>query len=267
MKRRIAYVLILVLAMMSLTCAVIAETKWKCENCNAEELTGKFCPECGSARPSEDWVCPNCGRTNQRNYCPDCGTGREAAQQTDTAAPSSTGEEPVEAEKADEETLELLTIDKLMDPEEILTMMNASIAVVCQQMAEEQNVDAAELFNACALRDYDSKPQFLSFGNEKWDAALYFYYPNEDAPDPQTEATYWCMAVKGTDERASILRSIAFSATITLLKQVDPEMDGGAAVDFLRQQEPDSRYEGNGYRMIYLVTEEGDDMQIMVERT
>lgn len=262
MKRILACVLSLLLVIMNFSCAVLAESEWKCANCGAEELTGKFCPECGSARPSEDWICPNCARTNQRKYCPDCGMSRDTAQSTSVIAPNETEEVQMA-----EENLEPLTLNELMYPERILDMMNASIAVVCQQVGQEQSADAAELFNACALCDYESNPQFFSFGNEKWDAELYFYYPNENTPDPQTEATHWCMAVKGTDERASMLRTIVFSATITLLKQVDPELDGEAAINFLMQKQADSRYEGNGYRLTYLVTEEGDDTQIMVERT
>lgn len=45
---------------------------WKC-SCGAE-TTGKFCPECGSAKPVKDngWAC-SCGAVNKGKFCPECG--------------------------------------------------------------------------------------------------------------------------------------------------------------------------------------------------
>lgn len=45
---------------------------WKC-SCGAE-TTGKFCPECGLAKPVKDngWVC-SCGAVNKGKFCPECG--------------------------------------------------------------------------------------------------------------------------------------------------------------------------------------------------
>lgn len=45
---------------------------WKC-SCGAE-ATGKFCPECGSAKPvtNSGWVC-SCGAVNKGKFCSECG--------------------------------------------------------------------------------------------------------------------------------------------------------------------------------------------------
>lgn len=45
---------------------------WKC-SCGAE-TTGKFCPECGSAKPVKDngWAC-SCGAVNKGKFCQECG--------------------------------------------------------------------------------------------------------------------------------------------------------------------------------------------------
>lgn len=154
-----------------------------------------------------------------------------------------------------------------MNANQIIEVMNASIAVVCAQVAEDRSLDASELYSACALVDTQSTSQFYSYANKNWDIELYFYYPDQDVPDLQTPASHWCMAVSGTDERSNLLRSVAFSATITLLKQMDPELDDETVITFLMLREPLSQYIGNGYRLTYLTTEDGDDTQVMVELT
>lgn len=53
--------------------AKAAENAWKC-SCGAEN-TGKFCAECGAARPAAagEWVCPACGKKNTGKFCSECG--------------------------------------------------------------------------------------------------------------------------------------------------------------------------------------------------
>ena len=48
---------------------------WTCPNCGSVN-TGKFCPECGTARPSSEWTCPSCGTVNKGKFCTECGTGK-----------------------------------------------------------------------------------------------------------------------------------------------------------------------------------------------
>ena len=44
---------------------------WKC-SCGVTS-TGKFCPECGAARPEANgWTC-SCGTVNQGKFCQNCG--------------------------------------------------------------------------------------------------------------------------------------------------------------------------------------------------
>jgi len=57
--------------------AVSNADAWDCA-CGAKN-TGKFCAECGSAKPEKkadgSWVC-ECGSLNDRNFCPECGAAR-----------------------------------------------------------------------------------------------------------------------------------------------------------------------------------------------
>ena len=49
-----------------------AAAGWKC-SCGAT-ATGKFCPECGSPKPSDDgWKC-SCGAVNKGKFCSECGS-------------------------------------------------------------------------------------------------------------------------------------------------------------------------------------------------
>ncbi len=50
---------------------------WKC-SCGADN-TGKFCHECGKAKPAENgWYCTECGSFNKGKFCANCGTKRPA---------------------------------------------------------------------------------------------------------------------------------------------------------------------------------------------
>ena len=51
---------------------------WKC-SCGAEN-TGKFCMECGAAKPAEGWSCPKCGTVNKGKFCVECGEKKPAGE-------------------------------------------------------------------------------------------------------------------------------------------------------------------------------------------
>ena len=51
---------------------------WKCA-CGAEN-TGKFCTECGAAKPAEGWTCPKCGKVNKGKFCMECGEKKPAGE-------------------------------------------------------------------------------------------------------------------------------------------------------------------------------------------
>ena len=59
---------------------------WKCPNCGAEGNQGKFCGNCGTAKPAAPaaWICPKCGAENTGKFCGNCGTAKpeEAAEWT-----------------------------------------------------------------------------------------------------------------------------------------------------------------------------------------
>lgn len=57
-----------------------ADSSWICPNCESEN-TGKFCGNCGTAKPqpeSDEWTCPNCETVNSGKFCTECGTAKPA---------------------------------------------------------------------------------------------------------------------------------------------------------------------------------------------
>ena len=55
-----------------------AQNTWKCPKCGAA-ASGKFCPECGTAKPAENsWTCKACGAVNKGNFCTECGAKKPA---------------------------------------------------------------------------------------------------------------------------------------------------------------------------------------------
>ena len=79
MKKAVVRLLsvLLVIALAAGIAGAFAEDEWVCQNCGKAGNTGKFCPECGAAKPNADWTCPNCGHAgNTGNFCSECGTAR-----------------------------------------------------------------------------------------------------------------------------------------------------------------------------------------------
>ena len=68
-------------------CAECGKAKpeaWDCPNCGTKSNMGKFCSECGTAKP-EAWDCPNCGaKSNLGKFCAECGAPKNAAPKADT---------------------------------------------------------------------------------------------------------------------------------------------------------------------------------------
>ena len=51
---------------------------WTCPTCG-HLASGKFCPECGTPKPSvEGWTCPTCGTVNKGKFCTECGAKKPA---------------------------------------------------------------------------------------------------------------------------------------------------------------------------------------------
>ena len=58
--------------------AAPAQTGWTC-SCGKAGNTGKFCSDCGAAKPEEPagWTC-SCGAVNKGRFCPECGKPKPA---------------------------------------------------------------------------------------------------------------------------------------------------------------------------------------------
>ena len=258
MKKLAALLLCLVLTGGALSCAALAEQAWQCPACGREGLAGKFCPNCGAARPSTDWVCPNCGSNNQGKFCPDCGTARDA-QPTANAAAQPTADAAVQA-------VGQMTVEQLMIPLPVIELMNRCIAATCEGIAADYSMDADELYAACELALSEVGQEVIYFDNPDWSIELYFYFKGVNEPDVNMEATHWCIAVGDKSSDPELMRSVAFSAAISLLCALDPEFDADAALEFLSSGDTGDRYEGNGYQCTYLVTGNGTETQLMVQR-
>ncbi len=63
-------------------------TSEKCPKCGAL-AAGKFCPECGTAMPSDDgeWTC-KCGAVCRARFCPECGSPRPTGYTCECGYPS-----------------------------------------------------------------------------------------------------------------------------------------------------------------------------------
>lgn len=57
-------------------CGKAKPVSWDCPSCGAKDNKGKFCSECGAAKP-ELWDCPHCGtKGNKGKFCSECGKTR-----------------------------------------------------------------------------------------------------------------------------------------------------------------------------------------------
>ena len=52
------------------------EDTWICTKCGTR-ANGKFCPECGSPKPADGWIC-SCGSVNKGKFCTNCGATKPA---------------------------------------------------------------------------------------------------------------------------------------------------------------------------------------------
>ena len=58
-------------------CGAAKPEAWDCPACGTKGNKGKFCTECGAAKP-EDWTCPACGaKGNKGKFCAECGQKKE----------------------------------------------------------------------------------------------------------------------------------------------------------------------------------------------
>lgn len=60
------------------TVATPEESGWKCD-CGTVN-TGKFCAECGNAKPVDGWNCPACGTVNKGKFCHECGGKKPSSE-------------------------------------------------------------------------------------------------------------------------------------------------------------------------------------------
>lgn len=51
---------------------------WKCA-CGTVN-TGRFCTECGAAKPADGWTCPKCGKVNKGKFCMECGEKKPSGE-------------------------------------------------------------------------------------------------------------------------------------------------------------------------------------------
>ena len=59
--------------------ASIPDDSRSCPKCGQTGNKGKFCGNCGTARPADNgpWTCPECGQTdNTGKFCSGCGKPR-----------------------------------------------------------------------------------------------------------------------------------------------------------------------------------------------
>lgn len=64
-------------------CGKAKPEAWDCPSCGAKENKGKFCSECGAPKP-EAWDCPSCGaKGNKGKFCSECGKAKDSVSTWD----------------------------------------------------------------------------------------------------------------------------------------------------------------------------------------
>lgn len=63
-------------------CGKAKPETWDCPDCGTKNNTGKFCSGCGTAKP-ETWECPHCKATgNTGKFCSECGKSKDVTNDT-----------------------------------------------------------------------------------------------------------------------------------------------------------------------------------------
>ena len=83
MKKILAVFLALVMVLMSLAFCEASGEEWICPNCGKTNTTN-FCTSCGTKR--EVWICPSCGTENSDAFCGNCGSPKPIDARPETPA-------------------------------------------------------------------------------------------------------------------------------------------------------------------------------------
>ena len=96
-KKLLAVLLALVMVLMSVSFSTSFAEEWVCPDCGKTNTTN-FCTSCGAKH--DVWICPNCGTENSDAFCGNCGTARPAEAQPETPASIEPAVEGTAADKA-----------------------------------------------------------------------------------------------------------------------------------------------------------------------
>lgn len=63
----------------------VSADSWTCPQCGKSGIIGKFCPECGTKKPTsaptaDTWTCSDCGTVNFGKFCSNCGHPKPQAK-------------------------------------------------------------------------------------------------------------------------------------------------------------------------------------------
>lgn len=83
MKKLLAVLLTLVMVLMSLAFCEASGEEWICPNCGKTNTTN-FCTSCGTKR--DVWICPSCGTENSDAFCGNCGSPKPIDARPETPA-------------------------------------------------------------------------------------------------------------------------------------------------------------------------------------